>query len=851
MARVGTRAALNFSFAFLRRAWKSGEDTELCSELLGEALDALQTLPEASLFDTSNMSSIWIEAVEKSIKFLRQVALGDIMGGRCMVPKSDRHIALNLLLELAVQKGTLCSSLEAVLLLLTLWEKDAESEDNRTPPQPSGAPLAAVLRRFERINNHQSYSLSDSISSTESFLRFLTLPEDDTTPIDLKQAAVIIMSHLDRLAKPHLPASDTSCLSKTQHGKPQQIFTLGWNSFSADMEGFNADSIISGPVAADTKQKYSNTITDWCSQIQVQQIVCSESCIHILSSNGQVYLVKSNGSENGIPTLVEGFDGKVVIKIASHCEGKHFMALNTEDQIYVWGCGAGGALGLGDNSSRECPSKIYALADKIVTGIFCGSSYSAAITSSGQLYTWGRGNFGRLGHNSSDDKFIPTLVEALKGHKVVDVALGSGDSHSLCVTDTGLVFAWGDGDFSKLGNNSSNGSQIPIQVEGLTRISRVFSGSQFSVALSVDGMALYTWGRGNGGRLGHGTSDHCTTPKALAALEGKKIVDVAVGSAHCLVLTSNGQVYGFGRNDHQQICHPSITRDPIITTPILTTSVNLRISGIACGATYSIIWCHSSMMGSGGIPVGVPFVIDLTEQAFRLIDQLLCMVCLPQTTQTISTTEARQTTATTPTQESECIAVACLNLLRLQLHAMITNNISPRTVSLYEGSRLLSSLKTRIINLAGGAMILKTMQEAAQKTLQIGWSILLPTAAERAQTLTSLLPSAGHDAASGAAINSGHRFMTDLLVGSLMAEGGLQTALKQAINPEPQEFNNGHHLPLLHLLKQLLRNNTSLTQARLSQLLLGPYIKLEEDSNNYSSAEPLSPSLDLLHKFQR
>lgn len=34
LARVGSRAALNFAFAFLRRAWRSGEDSDLCTELL-------------------------------------------------------------------------------------------------------------------------------------------------------------------------------------------------------------------------------------------------------------------------------------------------------------------------------------------------------------------------------------------------------------------------------------------------------------------------------------------------------------------------------------------------------------------------------------------------------------------------------------------------------------------------------------------------------------------------------------------------------------------------------------------------------------------------------------------------
>ena len=88
--------------------------------------------------------------------------------------------------------------------------------------------------------------------------------------------------------------------------------------------------------------------------------------------------------------------------------------------------------------------------------------------------------------------------------------------------------------------------------------------------------------------------------------------------------------------------------------------------------------------------------------------------------------------------------------------------------------------------------------------------------------------------------------MTDLLVGSLMAEGGLQTALKQAVHSRTQEDVTGTHLPLLHLIK-LLRNNSSLTLARLSQLM-GSYIK---QHNNISNFEPPSASLDLLHKFQR
>lgn len=53
-----------------------GEDADLCSEVLEESLDALRSLPEATLFEESNVSPVWLEVVERSSKFLRQVVLG-------------------------------------------------------------------------------------------------------------------------------------------------------------------------------------------------------------------------------------------------------------------------------------------------------------------------------------------------------------------------------------------------------------------------------------------------------------------------------------------------------------------------------------------------------------------------------------------------------------------------------------------------------------------------------------------------------------------------------------------------------------------------------------------------------
>ena len=133
LARVGSRAALSFAFAFLRRAWRSGEDQDLCSDLLRESLEALQALPEASLFDSESVSKVWLEVVERATKFLRQVVAGDVSGNNGPVPPSDdRHLALALLCELSIQRANLSEVLSNVMLLINLWNAgNGPREDNR------------------------------------------------------------------------------------------------------------------------------------------------------------------------------------------------------------------------------------------------------------------------------------------------------------------------------------------------------------------------------------------------------------------------------------------------------------------------------------------------------------------------------------------------------------------------------------------------------------------------------------------------------------------------------------------------------------------------------------------------
>jgi len=56
-------------------------------------------------------------------------------------------------------------------------------------------------------------------------------------------------------------------------------------------------------------------------------------------------------------------------------------------------------------------------------------------TATGQLFTSGRGIYGQLGHGGKEDEFVPRLVEALGGKKVIGAA--AGEHHTAIWTDAG------------------------------------------------------------------------------------------------------------------------------------------------------------------------------------------------------------------------------------------------------------------------------------------------------------------------------------------------------------------------------------------------------------------------------
>ena len=99
------------------------------------------------------------------------------------------------------------------------------------------------------------------------------------------------------------------------------------------------------------------------------------------------------------------------------------------------------------------PAVVSSLNGKGIISIACGIFHSLALSNNGELYSWGGGgiayNKGQCGHGHTKDIENPTIIAALQGNKIVQVS--TGGYHTLALTATNEIFAWGSGYYGECG----------------------------------------------------------------------------------------------------------------------------------------------------------------------------------------------------------------------------------------------------------------------------------------------------------------------------------------------------------------------------------------------------------------
>lgn len=216
----------------------------------------------------------------------------------------------------------------------------------------------------------------------------------------------------------------------------------------------------------------------------------------------------------------------------------HSLVLTTDGRLFTWGANQRGQLGHGDKGVRTVPREMDLPPKLLIVQIAAGGDASAFRTRDGDVYVWG-----------TEDKLIPTRVKLPEAAHQIEM----GNHHFLALGRSGKLYSWGQSDFFQLGRGTHKAVSVPTLIDTVSKVkfAHVVCGAYFSAAMDTAG-TIYTWGMGTA--TGHGSGEDIKVPTALTNIpKDLRIVKMAAGSTHLVMMASNGQVLSTGSGAQGQL----------------------------------------------------------------------------------------------------------------------------------------------------------------------------------------------------------------------------------------------------------------------------------------------------------
>ena len=337
----------------------------------------------------------------------------------------------------------------------------------------------------------------------------------------------------------------------------------GWRNFPLEEEnlgvvfswgrGFNGRLGTGDTTDKSSPVTAAGDITDW-SAISAGQDhslgVTDTGVLYAWGEDNRGQLGTGNEIDRSSPVTVAGG----IANWSSVAAGReHSFGVTDTGVLYAWGRGDSGRLGTGDRTDRSSPVTVVGGITNW-SSIAAGSVHNLGLTDTGVLYAWGDNQWGSAGLLGTGDE-IPrsspvTVVGGITNWSSVD----AGERHNLGVTDTGVLYAWGNGTWGILGTGDTVNKSSPVTVAGgITDWSSIAASRLHSLGVTDTGV-LYAWGNNGDGQLGTGdTTDRSSPVTVVGGITNWSSVAGGVSAEHSFGVTDTGVLYAWGENSFAQL----------------------------------------------------------------------------------------------------------------------------------------------------------------------------------------------------------------------------------------------------------------------------------------------------------
>ena len=239
--------------------------------------------------------------------------------------------------------------------------------------------------------------------------------------------------------------------------------------------------------------------------------------------------------------------------------GSSSLAGTASGELFSWGYNGGGALGRGAGTEKRVQPGAVTLPGAVggIASVANGASTLVA-TTSGQLFSFGENKYGQLGRSEHSGTTTPTPNPGAVSLPAPVTQVAASYEFGLALTSTGDVYSFGMDDVGQLGTGepaepNENPHPTPAKVTfpaGAGPVTQIAVGELTAYALTASGR-LFGWGEGFAhDELGFEEQDPVWSPREIV-LPGASapIVRIGAGEEAAYALTANGVLFGWGGSE--------------------------------------------------------------------------------------------------------------------------------------------------------------------------------------------------------------------------------------------------------------------------------------------------------------